>query len=146
MKLHNLGIRLNVASVGTGKTFISKFASYSLWLDGDKHIDGPKIMVLEIWVNNRRIIRCFQNSASKLLFCELSSWPNKGKKQIIMSDFCDEGLVIPAGSISDIYNFILDRFYVASANLSKPGRIKNVISKMRKYEQLGFAGSIDQFQ
>ena len=145
MKLQGLGIRLNIAYIGAGTTFISKFASYSYWLDGNNSIDGAKIMVLELWVNNRRIIRCFQNSASKLLFCEICSWPNKDKKQIIMSDFCDEGVTLPAGTVKDVYNFILERFDQEAENMARPGRIRNILKKIRKYEDLGFAGGIDQF-
>lgn len=145
MKLQSLGIRLNIACAGTGGSFISKFSNYNYWIDGETLIDGPRVMVLEIWVNNRRIIRCFQNSASKLLFCEISSWPNKNKKQIVMADFCDEGFVLPSGTLKEIYEFILARFESASSGLAKPGRILNVIKNIRKYEDLAFVGSLDQF-
>ncbi len=145
MKLQSLGIRLNVAKLGTGQSFISKFVGYNYWLDGEVQLEGPRIMVAEIWVNNRRIIRCFQNSASKLLFCEICSWPNKGKKQIIMADFCDEGFVLPNGSVKDIYEYILNRFDLAANVLKRPGRIRNIIKKIRRYEDSTFVGCLDQF-
>lgn len=145
MKLQSLGIRINVAQVGVGQAFISKFTNYNYWLDSDVVLDGSKIMVLEIWVNNRKIIRCFQNTASRLLFCEICSWPNRGKRQIIMADFCDEGFTIPSGSLHEVYEYILHRFDCAAEELTRPGRIRNIIKKIRKYQDLSFAGSLDQF-
>ena len=146
MKLNNLGIRLNIACVGTGSTFVNKFQNYSYWLDGDKLIQGNRVMVLEIWINNRRVIRCFQNSHSKLLFCEINSWPNEKKKQIVMADFCEEGLTLPVGSVKDVYTFLMDLFKRQSSQYAKPGRILNVIRKIQTYESLDLNRGIDQFQ
>jgi hypothetical protein len=145
VKLSNLGIRLNIACAGQGAAFITKFRNYSYWMDGDKPVDGSKVMVLEIWVNNRRIIRCFQNANSRLLFCEVVSWPNGNRQQIIMADFCSEGDTLPNGTMLEVYEFVLRLFEAQAANLKRPGRILNVIKKIRGYESLLFAGSLDQF-
>lgn len=145
VKLGNLGIRLNIACAGQGATFITKFRNYSYWMDGDKAVDGSKLMVLEIWVNNRRIIRCFQNAHSRLLFCEAVSWPNDNKQQIIMADFCSEGETLPNGTVLEVYEFVLRLFEAQATNLKRPGRILNIVKKIRSYESLLFAGSLDQF-
>lgn len=145
VKLSNLGIRLNIACAGQGAAFITKFRNYSYWMDGDKPIDGSKIMVLEIWVNNRRIIRCFQNANSRLLFCEVASWPNGNKQQITMADFCSEGEMLPTGTVLEVYEFVLRLFETQAADLKRPGRILNIIKKIRSYESQLFAGSLDQF-
>jgi hypothetical protein len=39
----------------------------------------------------------------------------------------------------------LHRFDCAAAELTRPGRIRNIIKKIRKYQDLSFAGSLDQF-
>lgn len=147
MKLSHLGIRLNIASTGgTGTPLISKFKNYSYWMDGDEQIVGKQIMIIEVWVNNRRILRAFQNSQSRLLFCEVNSWPSEGKKQITMADFCEEGYTIPSGSVREVYEFLINFFESAAELYSKPGRIRNVIKKMRHYEDLDFGNSVDQFK
>ena len=145
MKLSNLGIRLNIACTGQGAAFITKFRNYSYWLDSYKQIDGNKIMVLKIWANNRRIIRCFQNSHSRLLFCEVVSWPNGNKQQIVMADFCVEGEVLPRGTVLEVYEFVLRLFEQQAAALKRPGRILNVIKRIRDSENLLSPGSLDQF-
>lgn len=146
MKLSHLGIRVNIASTGgSGNALISKFKNYSYWMDGDEQINGHQIMIVEVWVNNRRILRAFQNSQSKLLFCEVNSWPQTDKRQITMADFCEEGYVIPSGSVREVYQFLMNFFESAAALYSRPGRIKNVIKKIRQYESLDFAHSVDQF-
>ena len=145
VKLSNFGIRLNIARTGQGAALITKFRNYSYWMDGNRPVDGSKIMVLEIWVNNRRIIRCFQNAHSRLLFCEAVSWPNGDKQQIIMADFCSEGATLPAATLLEVYEFVLRLFEAQAATLKKPGRILNIIKKIRNYESMLFAGSLDQF-
>ena len=145
MKLSNLGVRLNIACTGQGAAFITKFRNYSYWLDSDKPIDGNKILVLEVWANNRRIIRCFQNAHSRLLFCEVVSWPNGDKHQIVMADFCTEGEVLPQGNLLDVYEFVLHLFERQASALKRPGRILNVIKRIRDCENLLSPSSLDQF-
>jgi len=145
VKLNNLGIRLNIACVGTGSAFVNKFKNYSYWLNGEQLIDGNRVMVLELWVNNRRVIRCFQNAHSKLLFCEVNSWPNGNKKQIVMADFCEEGILLPNGTIKEVYDFVIDLFKKQATAYAKPGRILNIIKKIQAYEDLSLARGIDQF-
>lgn len=145
VKLGNFGIRLNVAVSGGGAQFVSRFRSYSYWLDADKLIEGSKIIVLEIWINNRRLVRCFQNTSSRLLFCEIASWPNADKQQIVMADFCREGETIPNGTVRDIYQFMIRLFEERAAVIKRPGRILNVLANMRKYESLLFPDGINQF-